>query len=160
VLNLLTEGFTPRYALAVLEAQDSDFEYRQLGIVDRAGTIGVHTGRDIGQWAGHATGPQCVAFGNGLARPQVVEGILGGFMAEPDGPLEERLLRAIEGGRDAGGQASNGQPRPERSAWLCVVDRSEHPLIDVRVDLHDRAVSQLRRVFEACERSYPQRDTR
>jgi uncharacterized Ntn-hydrolase superfamily protein len=159
VLNLLAQGYTPQYALGVLEAQDPDFQYRQLGMVDRAGTIGVHTGRDIGPWAGHATGPQCVAFGNGLAGPQVVEGILGGFMAEPDGALEDRLLRAIEGGRDAGGQASNGQPRPERSAWLCVVDRGEHPLLDLRVDLHDRAVSQLRRVFEACERGHLRLDT-
>jgi uncharacterized Ntn-hydrolase superfamily protein len=153
VLNLLKQGFSPEYILATLKAGDPDYEYRQIGIIDRSGTIGVHTGSQIGQWAGHFVGPYYVTFGNGLAGPQVVEGIANGFMTEPDADLEYRLLQAVEGGRDAGGQASNGQPRPERSAWICVIDRLEHPEIDIRVDLHTKAVSELRRVFEAYKRA-------
>jgi uncharacterized Ntn-hydrolase superfamily protein len=42
--------------------------------------------------------------------------------------------------------------RPERSAWLCVVDRLDWPEIDLRVDMHDRTVAELRRIFEAWKR--------
>jgi uncharacterized Ntn-hydrolase superfamily protein len=152
VLNLLKQGFSPACILETLRAGDPDFEYRQIGIVDRGGAIAVHTGSQIGQWAGHHVGPYYVTFGNGLAGPRVVEGIAAGFLSEPDADLEYRLLLAVEGGRDAGGQASNGVPRPERSAWICVIDRMEQPEIDIRVDLHAKAVSQLRHVFETCQR--------
>jgi uncharacterized Ntn-hydrolase superfamily protein len=152
VLNLMKQGFSTAYILETLRAGDPDFEYRQIGIVDRSGGVAVHTGSRIGQWAGHHIGPYYVTFGNGLAGPQVVEGIATGFMSEPDADLEYRLLLAVEGGRDAGGQASKGVPRTERSAWICVIDRMEQPEIDLRVDLHTKAVSQLRHVFETYER--------
>ncbi|MCW5605278.1 MAG: DUF1028 domain-containing protein [Burkholderiales bacterium] len=149
VLNLLAQGFAPKHILEILKAGDPDFEYRQIGILDREGAVAAHTGAKIGQWAGQITGPCHAVYGNGLAGPQVVQGIVSGFMAEPDAALEYRLLRAIEGGRDAGGQAANGVPRPERSAWIRVVSRQDYPLIDVRVDLHEKAVTGLRQVFEA-----------
>ena len=149
VLNLLAQGFSPHYILSKLQSMDPDFEYRQIGILDRSGAVAAHTGKDIGQWAGHRVGDGYAAYGNGLAGPQVVEGIVQGFMAEPDTALEKRLLGAIEGGRDAGGQANNGVPRPERSAWIRIVDRLDYPAIDVRVDLHTHAVSEIRRVLEA-----------
>jgi uncharacterized Ntn-hydrolase superfamily protein len=152
VLNLLKQGFSPACILETLRAGDPDFEYRQIGIVDRNGTVAVHTGSQIGQWAGHHIGSGFVTFGNGLAGPQVVEGIAAGFTSEPDADLEYRLLLAVEGGRAAGGQASKGVPRTERSAWVCVIDRMEQPEIDLRVDLHTKAVSQLRYVFEAYQR--------
>ena len=114
--------------------------------------VAVHTGADIGQWAGHAVGPCYAAYGNGLEGPHVVQGIANGFMAQPNADLEYRLLLAIEGGRDAGGQAHKGVRRPERSAWLCVVGRASYPEIDIRVDLHEKAVTELRRVFEAFQR--------
>jgi uncharacterized Ntn-hydrolase superfamily protein len=135
--------------MSKLKAMDPDFEYRQIGILDRSGAVSAHTGKDIGQWAGHLVGDGYVAYGNGLAGPQVVEGIVRGFMTQPDARLEHRLLQAIEGGRDAGGQANNGVPRPERSAWIRVVDRLDYPEIDVRVDLHTHAVAAIRRVLEA-----------
>ena len=97
-------------------------------------------------------GPYYAAYGNGLAGPQTVAGIISGFLKQPDAPLEDRLLMALEGGRDAGGQMSKGVPRPERSAWIRVVDRLDFPEIDVRVDLHDRTVAELRRIHEEFKR--------
>jgi uncharacterized Ntn-hydrolase superfamily protein len=154
VLNLLAEGYTARRIMKTLEAADADFEYRQIGIIDLAGEPVAHTGPKIGQWAGHLVGPYYAAYGNGLAGPQVVAGIVDGFMAVPEARLEDRLLRAIEGGRDAGGQANNGVPRPERSAWIRVVDRLSWPEIDVRVDLHTTAVTELRRVLDEFKRHH------
>ncbi|MCW5604680.1 MAG: DUF1028 domain-containing protein [Burkholderiales bacterium] len=73
-------------------------------------------------------------------------------MRNPDAPLEYRLLEALEGGHAAGGQATNGRYRPERSAWIRVVGQLDRPEIDLRVDLHDETLAELRRVFEAFKR--------
>ncbi len=150
-LNLLAQGHTPHHIARMLEADDPDFAYRQFGIVDRYGAVVAHTGTGCGQWAGHTVGPYYAAYGNGLAGPQTVAGIVAGFLKKPDAPLEQRLLMALEGGRDAGGQMSKGVPRPERSAWIRVVDRLDFPVIDLRVDLHDRTLAELRRLLEAFE---------
>ena len=152
VLNMLAQGHTPAHIARVLEADDPDYDYRQFGIIDREGAVFAHTGSKIGQWAGQQVGPYYAAYGNGLLGPQTVEGIIQGFMSDPDAPLEERLMRGIEGGRDAGGQSSNGRHRPERSAWLRVVDRLDWPQFDLRVDMHEQAVAELRRIFETFRR--------
>jgi uncharacterized Ntn-hydrolase superfamily protein len=151
-LNLLEQGYTPQYILRALEADDADFDYRQFAIIDRESNVVAHTGSGCGKWAGHQVGPYYAAYGNGLAGEQTVEGIVRGFLAEPDAPLEDRLMMALEGGRDAGGQMSNGRKRPERSAWIRVVDRLDTPEIDVRVDLHDQTLAELRRILEAFKR--------
>jgi len=152
VLNMLAQGHTPAYIATLLEADDPDFEYRQFAIIDRESKVYAHTGPKIGQWAGHRTGPYYAAYGNGLAGPETVEGIVSGFMSDPDAPLEERLMRGIEGGRDAGGQRFKGMRRPERSGWLRVVGQLDWPQIDLRVDMHDNTVAELRRIFEAFKR--------
>ncbi len=154
-LNLLAQGHKPEYIKRSLAASDPDFEYRQFGIIDRENNVVAHTGAKIGQWAGHTVGPCYAAYGNGLAGPQTVAGIVAGFMKSPDALLEFRLLEALEGGRDAGGQALKGVPRPERSAWIRVVDRLDHPEIDLRVDLHDKTVAELRKILEEYKRRQP-----
>ena len=147
-LNLLALGYTPRQIARMLEDDDPDHEYRQYGVIDREGNVFAHTGASIGQWAGHRVGPNYAAYGNGLAGPQTVEGIVNGFFAEPDAPLEHRLLRGIEGGHAAGGQATKGVFRPERSAWIRVVGQLDFPEIDLRVDLHDKTLARMRQLFE------------
>jgi uncharacterized Ntn-hydrolase superfamily protein len=147
-LNLLAQGFSPRHVMQLVESDDADFAYRQTGIIDREGNVVAHTGGLCGKWAGHKVGPYYAAFGNGLAGPQTIDGIAEGFLADPEAPLEERLLNALESGHRAGGQMTDGRPRPERSAWLRVVDRLDYPEIDLRVDLHPDTLGELRRVFE------------
>jgi uncharacterized Ntn-hydrolase superfamily protein len=146
-LNLLAQGFTPQSVMRVVEETDTDFAYRQTGIIDREGNVVAHTGTKCGPWAGHKVGPYYTAFGNGLAGPQVVEGIVSGFLSDPNALLEDRLLNGLEGGCNAGGQATNGRRRPERSAWLRVVDRLDYPEIDLRVDLHTDTLVELRRLL-------------
>ena len=151
-LNMLADGHTPQHIMRLLAADDPDFDYRQFGIIDRYDNVVAHTGPGCNQWAGHLVGPHYAAYGNGLAGAQTVEGIVRGFLAAPDAPLEDRLLMALEGGRDAGGQMSAGRKRPERSAWIRVTGACDLPEIDVRVDLHDRTVAELRRILEAFKR--------
>jgi uncharacterized Ntn-hydrolase superfamily protein len=151
-LDMLAQGHTPQHIMGVLEGDDPDFDYRQFGIIDRESNAVAHTGPGCGQWAGHTVGPYYAAFGNGLAGPQTIEGIVRGFLAAPAAPLEDRLMMALEGGRDAGGQMSNGRKRPERSGWIRVVGSLDAPEIDIRVDLHDETVAELRRIFEEFKR--------
>jgi uncharacterized Ntn-hydrolase superfamily protein len=151
-IELLACGFTPMRVMAMLAANDPYHAWRQIAIMDREGAIAAHTGERTRGWSGHATGDCCVAFGNGLVGPAVLDGLIAGFLAEPKAALEWRLMRALEGGRDAGGQGTVTQHKPERSAAIKVVDRLEYPDIDVRVDVHPTAVAELRRVLQEFTR--------
>jgi uncharacterized Ntn-hydrolase superfamily protein len=147
-LNLLALGYTPAAIMRVVEANDEDFAYRQTGIIDREGNVVAHTGAKCGKWAGHKVGAYYAAFGNWLSGPAVIDGMVDGFLADPELPLEDRLLLALEGGRNAGGQATAEIPKAERSAWLRVVDRHDYPEIDLRVDMHTDTVAELRRLLQ------------
>lgn len=147
-VNLLAAGYTVEAALALIAANDAGFEHRQIAIMDMAGHTAAHTGK-ARPWCGHLVGPGYVATGNMLGGPEVVEGIVRGFLADPDATLEHRLIVALEGGRDAGGQRGPDKRRvPERSAAIRVSDRSAFPVTDLRIDYDEAAVDALRRLFD------------
>lgn len=148
-LRLLTQGFKPARVLDELRANDPEAEYRQIAVMDREGTAVGYTGPKTRGHASHLVGPGLVAMGNVLAGPEVVEAIAEAFSkTDPGEALERRLLRAIEAGRDAGGQVGNEGHLSERSAALLVYGDHDHAELDIRVDLHDHAVDELRRAFE------------
>lgn len=147
-LQMLEQGMSPVGVMKSLEANDPDHEFRQIAIIDRDGNACAHTGSGPRPWAGHHVGEGFVAFGNVLAGPHVIEGIVKGFLANPEDELEFRLLAALECGRDSGGQVGRDGHLPERSAAVYVVSEPDHPDIDARVDLHPEAIRELRRVLE------------
>jgi uncharacterized Ntn-hydrolase superfamily protein len=147
-IELMKQGFTPARVMRALEENDSDHSYRQIAILDREGNGVAHTGSNTRPWSGHKIGAGYIAFGNVLAGSQVVDAMAAGFEAKPDAELEFRLLAALEGGRNAGGQVGGQGHLTERSAAIFVVSQPDYPDIDVRVDLHDDAVVELRRVLE------------
>jgi uncharacterized Ntn-hydrolase superfamily protein len=146
-LRLLTQGFTARSVLQQLMENDRYAEYRQIGVIDRSGMAVAHTGPKTRGWSGHVVGENYVAFGNALMGPEIADAIARGFLAEPDADLEHRLLMGIEAGRDAGGQGTRERPKTERSAALRVYSTDPFADIDLRVDLHEKAVDELRRVW-------------
>jgi uncharacterized Ntn-hydrolase superfamily protein len=146
-LRLLAQGFSAGSVLSQLITNDRYFDYRQIGVIDRSGAAVAHTGPRTRGWSGHVTGDNYVAFGNGLVGPEVADAIAAGFMAEPEADLEHRLLMGIEAGRDAGGQGTRERHKPERSAALRVYSQHPYADIDLRVDLHETAVEELRRVW-------------
>jgi uncharacterized Ntn-hydrolase superfamily protein len=146
-LRLLSEGFGADAVLAQLQANDEFFTYRQIGVIDRTGKAAAYTGPGTRGWSGHVSGDNYIATGNGLVGQPVVEAIARGFLAEPDADLEHRLLMGIEAGRDAGGQGTREVHKAERSSALLVYSRNAWPDIDLRVDLHETAVEELRRVW-------------
>ncbi len=151
-IELMAQGHTPAHVMKMLEQNDPDHEYRQIAIIDRDGNGVGHSGSGTRPWSGHHVGKGYVAFGNVLAGPQVLEGICAGFEKDPDGLLEFRILAALEGGRNSGGQVGADGHLTERSAAIRVVADPDYPDIDVRVDLHDDAIVELRRVLEEFKR--------
>jgi uncharacterized Ntn-hydrolase superfamily protein len=142
-IKLLERGFSAPKVLAELMASDPYIEKRQLGIVDKDGRSVGHTGAENREWCGHVHGQNFVAAANMVVGEGIVKAMAERYASLPDLPLEERLLRAIEAGHDAGGEALG-----EHSTGLLVVDRDIFPRVDLRVDEHATAVAELRRIFE------------
>lgn len=147
-LRLLKDGYPAARTLAVLERSDPWIEYRQIGIVDREGRVAAFTGGLTRGWSGHRLGDGYVAFGNVLANAQVVDAMAHAFEHGKSLLLADRLLLAVEAGRDAGGQAGIAGHLPERSASILVHGLGADTEIDLRVDMHTDAVSQLRRIYD------------
>jgi uncharacterized Ntn-hydrolase superfamily protein len=146
-VRLLAEGFAPKRVMEILEANDPDHAYRQIAIIDREGDIAAHTGAKTRGWTGHSIEKACVAFGNGLVGAHVIEAMVAAYFGAREDGIEWRLMKALEAGRDAGGQGDAKNHLPERSAAIRIVDREVYPNVDVRVDSHATAVAELRRVL-------------
>ncbi len=144
-INLLELGFSAPKVVEEVRSSDPYIEYRQIGVVDRDGNSAVYTGKDNSDWKGSLAKRNFIAMGNYLANEKVVEEMAGAFESSVDECLEERLMRAIEAGRDAGGQ-KNGQ---QNAAALIVNDWDIVPRVDLRVDWNDGdAIAELRRLLE------------
>ena len=144
-LRLLAMGYSSTGALQQLEASDPYIERRQLGLVDRDGAA-ARTGALNNPWAGHIAGENYVSMGNGLTGEQVVRAMAQAFERSEPEDLEERLLRSIEAGQQAGGEAQDSTPH--HSAALLIYGSQSFPRIDLRVDEHATPIVELRRVFE------------
>jgi uncharacterized Ntn-hydrolase superfamily protein len=134
--------------------------YRQIGLVRRDGTLHAHTGPKCRPWTGHQFAEGCVVMGNFLAGEHVLNAMASAFTTSAGQSLAERLLRALEAGRDAGGQAdAAGRHHTERSAALKIIGGGGIPGIDdpavapldIRVDMHHLAVDELRRHYSILQ---------
>jgi uncharacterized Ntn-hydrolase superfamily protein len=85
----------------------------------------------------------------------VLDAMETAFAADRAEDLEEQLMRAIEAGRDAGGQHGGQQ-----SAALVVYDTKPFARVDLRVDVHAEPVGELRRVFDVYRPAIPYYDLR
>ncbi len=142
-LDLLEQGVVPSEALAALVEQDHS-EYRQVTVIDNSGrtahfsgarTLGIHNA---------VSGEQCVAAGNMLANPDVIEAMVHAF-EHAAGHLAERLLAAMQAGVAGGGEAG-----PVHSAALVVVDELPWPIVNLRVDWADAdPIGALDRLWQA-----------
>jgi len=139
--DLLANGCPAEAVIDGLVATDPYPEYRQLGIIDAEGRAAARTGRENRDFAGHHVRDGLIALGNVLVGEHVLDAIEEGFAG---GTLAERLLAALEAGRDAGGQHGG-----QNSAALVAWGGHGFPLVDLRVDIHEEPVGELRRVFDA-----------
>jgi len=146
-INSLAQGCTPKLALSALERNDDHHEYRQIAIIDREGTAVAHTGSCVREARGQRVGRGFVALGSQLASEKVLDALVARFEAESQADLEDRLLAALEAGRDAGGLKGSKGALPERSVAVIVWSRNEYSDFDLRVDLQDGAIAALRSMY-------------
>jgi uncharacterized Ntn-hydrolase superfamily protein len=159
------EGLGKDDILARMAAVDPSFHFRQVGVMRRSGEAFAVTGEKARPWAGHVVAYGLVAMGNVLAGPEVVQAMATAFQRDPSLPLAERLLQALEAGRDAGGQkAGEGLYYDERSALLRIIgdgpDRRGVTTMDLRVDMHAKAVDEMRRFYELYKPVIARRELR
>ena len=150
-LALAEAGLAPEAILAMLRASDPHFAYRQIGIVDAAGRVAVHSGERGKDYTGHLTGEGFVVMGNLLAGAQVVQAMHDAWHAAAAEEFEERLVRVVEAGYGAG-----GEPTGQLSAGLMVAMPHRRPRTRLQIDMVNPppehggdAVLELRRVFNA-----------
>ncbi|MSO99550.1 MAG: DUF1028 domain-containing protein [Acetobacteraceae bacterium] len=159
-MRLLQDRYKAQNVVDSLVRNDPWAEQRQLAVIDDDGGMAARTGTENTAWAGHQIHGDFIVLGNVLPGPQTLEGLRHRFLATEGLPFEDRLLTALESGRDAGGQVGG-----QVSAALLVYDQDRFARVDLRVDQHDEPVGELRRVFEAYRPFIPyyvqrQRDPR
>lgn len=151
-LQLIKLGLSPSSALDALLREDEKREVRQVIVIDKDGRTAAFTGRETVEWKGHLTGRNYATAGNMLVGPQVIEAMAKTFESA-DGPLEERLMKVLETGQNAG-----GDKRGRVSAALLVMKRLEadspRPWVNLRVDEHLDPILELRRIYEIFKAKY------
>jgi uncharacterized Ntn-hydrolase superfamily protein len=146
LLALLADGASAESAIETVRADAPFVEFRQLTAVDRTGGTAIWSGaRTLGTNA-EARGVDCAAAGNLLADTDVPAAMVRSFESSAGEQLVERLVRALEAGLAAGGEAG-----PVRSCGLVAVDRVSWPIADLRVDWHDEPIAELRALWGVWE---------
>ncbi len=141
--QLLAQGSTPDQVLDTLRQEDPYFGHRQIAVMDLAGHTAVSTGPKARPWAGEIVGDGHVVSGNVLVGPQVLQAMAQAYAASDGHALEERLLRAVEAGRDAGGQEEG-----QTSCALVVYAEHAFPIVNLRVDVALEPVGEMRRILD------------
>ena len=149
-LELLRSGVPAPEVVKRLVAPDEGREHRQLHVIDAAGRIGQHTGKECIDWAGAIAGDGFSVAGNMLANGNVVQETARAFRNSKK-PFAERLIAALEAGEAAG-----GDKRGKQSAALLVYSTEDYPELSLRVDDHAEPLTELRRLYDkAHERFIP-----
>jgi uncharacterized Ntn-hydrolase superfamily protein len=142
-LELLQDGKSPEQALAALVAADDDQRYRQVAILDAEGGVAVHVGEACIPAAGYVSGEGFSAQANMVDSDRVWQAMAEAF-ERSEGPLEERLLDALDAAEAAGGDW-----RGRQAAGILVVAGEGQPWereVNLRVDDHPEPLVELRRL--------------
>lgn len=145
-LDLLESGCTAAETISALTASTTDSDWRQLAVLGSSGSGAFHSGANVSAPADALVAAHCVAAGNWVADDTVVAAMVSGFEQEPDLPLAERLLRAVEDAVAAGGELD-----PLRSAAMAVHGRNGFAMVDLRIDRSETPVADLRAAWMEWE---------
>jgi uncharacterized Ntn-hydrolase superfamily protein len=142
-LNLLRLGYSAQRTLDEIAASDPGIEWRQVCVIDRDGNAAARTGSLNKDWAGAIVRRDLVAMGNYLTSERTAGAMAESWDATAKLDLEDRLLAALEAGRDAGGQVGG-----QSSSGLLSYDREVFSYCDLRVDHHAEPIGELRRIYD------------
>ena len=147
-LELLRSSLSPREALDQLLSTDEGKDVRQVAILDSKGRIAVFTGENCIPEAGHISGDNFSAQANMMLNDKVWPAMAKAFETTK-GPLSERMLAALKGAEEAGGDI-----RGKQSAALLVVRGKstgkpwEDRLIDIQIADHPEPLKELERILK------------
>lgn len=147
-LQLLKKGLTIQEVIDKLTGEDEAREYRQLGIIDATGNAAAYTGKKCLDWAGSKIGKCYSAQGNILAGEGVVKN-MGRKFEVTKGDLADKLVAALEGGEEGGGDA-----RGRQSTAILIVGKGKgrggygDRLVDLRVEDHADPIAELKRLLK------------
>ena len=113
IMELIEDGSDPVEAFMEALANDEHSEFRQVALMLPKGTPLIHSGGNIKPVSGYLNGNNCTAVGNFLANEEVFSALVNGFETPPtpnksDLSLANRLLYALDSGKQAGGQSGAG----------------------------------------------------
>lgn len=147
-LELMRAGKTAPHALKALLAADDERETRQVGMVDMAGNVAVHTGNKCIAEAGHLAGEGYSVQANLMLNDRVPTAMSLAF-EEATGDLPERLMVTLEAAEQAGGDV-----RGRQSAALVIAPGPDEPklgygfnVVDLRIEDHEQPLLALRRLL-------------
>ncbi|WP_333666457.1 DUF1028 domain-containing protein [Acinetobacter guillouiae] len=145
LLEMTKYNISPKNAITELTKNTDFIEYRQLTLLDAVNEPFAFSGENsLGIYTQHI-GKHAVCAGNLLANENVTHVMLKHF-EQSKGTLAERLLYALDAGKQAGGEAG-----AVHSAGLLVVDKLEWPIVDLRVDWSDQPISDLIALWQIYE---------
>ena len=148
-LGLLAEGHRAGDVVTMLTGMDAGIDQRQFHVLDAAGGTAAHTGASCVDWCGHRSEPGVSVAGNMLAGPEVVAETLATWRANPDLPIVERLIAAMQAGENAG-----GDKRGKQSIALRIQGPEVFPRLDLRVDDHQDPIPELRRLYDVAKERF------
>jgi uncharacterized Ntn-hydrolase superfamily protein len=142
-LDLMACGANAEEAVRIIRREGRHMNFRQLLAVDAAGGSAIHSGDDaLGIWA-EARAENVVCGGNMLANGSVPSVMVERFLSS-SGHLGDRLIRAMQAGLAAGGEAG-----PVHSAGMMLVREVAWPVADLRVDWTDGCpITELAALWE------------
>jgi uncharacterized Ntn-hydrolase superfamily protein len=145
-LDRMRGGFVAERALSELLAADAERDLRQVAMVDASGQVAVHTGARCIAEAGHERGVGFACQANMMGSRNVWPAMARAF-GEATGDLAERMLAALEGAEEVGGDLRGRQSAAMRVVKAVASDQPWNDvLIDLRVEDHDQPVHELRRL--------------
>jgi uncharacterized Ntn-hydrolase superfamily protein len=136
-------------ALADLLDADDHAAYRQLHGVGVDSEF-AFTGAECTEWCGHRIGDEYTVAGNILTGPEVLDATAEAYESTA-GDMAERLVSALEAGEAAG-----GDERGEMSAALLIRAPEPEFYHNLRVDLSEMPVDDLRELLAEARRAQEQ----
>lgn len=147
-LAFLEKGLSPEEVIDKLVAGDPGRNLRQVAVINLEGEASAFTGHECYDWAGHKIGKHHSCQGNILVSEKTVSEMSKVF-EESEGPLAERMLKAISAAQHAGGDS-----RGKQSAAIYVLQEGagyggyNDVKVDLRVDDHPEPIEELQRLYE------------
>jgi uncharacterized Ntn-hydrolase superfamily protein len=141
--RLMEFGHSPAKVMKDLSEDDKYFDFRQIAILDLNGNSAVNTGPRARPWAGEIVGADYIVTGNVLVGEKVIRAMSKAYEGSAGDELEERLLKAVEAGRDAGGQEEG-----QTSCALVVYEKHTFPIVNLRVDVALEPIGEMRRILD------------